>query len=121
DRGQYVNAGRGAGPDEQRSPAEPAELEDGLASALGGVDDLRGVWLEDAAGLGQRDRAALAYEQIGPELRLELAHVLGQRGLRQMDLLGGDAEALLPSHGEEHFALPERHSALPISAIQTSY
>jgi hypothetical protein len=55
------------------------------------------------------------------ELLLQFVDVLGQRGLGQMDALGGQAEALVPRDGQEHLELPERHRLSPIEAIQTMY
>ncbi len=53
------------------------------------------------AGLGRRQPATDALEEPDAELGLEPAHLLGERRLREMELLGGRRERAVPEGGEE--------------------
>src|SRR5215510_4321512 len=61
----------------------------------------------------------MADEEPNAQLFLELTHMLGERGLGEMDAFRRAAEALRPRHAEEHFELADRHRAFPISSIAT--
>ncbi len=53
------------------------------------------------AGGGQADRPAAAVDQLDPDYRLELANLLAQRGLRDVQALGRAAEIQLFGHRGE--------------------
>src|SRR5579875_242918 len=92
DRGGEQRRGRGAdGPEPDRAAALVL-LVGGGAQALGGLDHVEQV-RQQLASLGANGGAgALAIEDVHPQLGLELAHALAQRGLRDVQLLGGAPE-----------------------------
>jgi hypothetical protein len=74
-------------------------------------------FLQDAAGAGQESlpgggrvhTARGAVEQGGADLPLERGDLLGQRGLRDADGLGGAAEVLVLGQGEGVAQVPQLH------------
>ena len=64
---------------------------------------------EHPAGVGEGHAAREPVEEAGPERGLELPHVLGERGLAQVERLGRPAEAPGPRDREEDLELLERH------------
>ena len=88
--------------------AERLQLEVGQA-ALG--DDPLRMRQQRLAVAVSDDAARQPLEQRAPELLLELADALGQRGLRDGDLLRGRRQASLLHDGEElaqHMRVTER-------------
>ena len=61
------------------------------------------------AGARQRDRFARALEQLDAELDLERLDLLADRGLGDVELLGGAPEVQLAGDRHEVFELPEFH------------
>ena len=57
----------------------------------------------------QRAAAAGAVEELGAEILLERGDLAAQRGLRQVQLLGGPGEVAEPSHLDEAAQLLEVH------------
>src|SRR5262249_42976763 len=121
ERRQHVGPGRRAGADGQRSPLKAVQLGERLPPGGQRRDDARRVVAEDTPGLGQRDGSRMADEQPDAQLFLELAHVLGERRLREMNAFRRTAEALRLRHAEEDFELADRHRAFPINSITTMY
>ena len=82
---------------------------DGLVAQLAQRGQLRvdlvqarpGGTQQPLARLGRRDAAGGAGQQPQAKPRLEPAHGLAQRRLRDAELRGGTGEAPLPRHGEE--------------------
>ena len=64
---------------------------------------------EAAARLGEDEAAAGASEQRDAELRLELAHLLRDGGLREVERARGGAEGAVLGRGEEVLELLDRH------------
>ena len=84
----------------------------------GGVDvreDLRRPLDQQASGRGEVDAAGGALEEPGAQLRLELLDLLGQRGLRHVEALGGAAEVALLRDREEVAQVPQFHRTSPSS------
>src|SRR5262249_34508558 len=110
-----------AGPDEQRSALEPAQLVDRVAGATERGKEAQGVFLEDASGLGESHAPAQAIEQPRAQFPLELGHVLRECRLAQVQDLGRSTEALRAGHGQEHLELPEAelHKLTLIAPIRT--
>jgi hypothetical protein len=65
-----------------------------------GKDPL-GMVKEGRSGRRERDSVRVALEQRQTELTLQLADVLGERGLRHAQRLGGAGEVKLAGHGPE--------------------
>ena len=76
-----------------------ATTESRAASAASSV--ALGVRAQRVPRLGRLQPAADALEEPDAELRLEPAHLLGQRRLRQVELLGGGRERAVAEGGEE--------------------
>ena len=96
ERGDELVEAPGRRPAEDAERDRPAAQRGELADAVGGVLDgaqaAGGVLGERAAGLGGDDAAAGADEQVGAERLLELADLLGDRGLGHAQRLGGGGE-----------------------------
>jgi hypothetical protein len=69
-------------------------------------DDALGAGQQRPAGIGQRDAAVPAREQLGAQPGLQAAHLLGQRGLGDEQGLGGAGETHCVGHGEEVTQIP---------------
>jgi hypothetical protein len=92
DRGGEQRRGGGADGSEPDRAAALVLLVSGGAQALGGLDHVEQV-RQQLASLGADGGAgALTVEDVDPELGLQLAHGLAQRGLRDVQLLGGAPE-----------------------------
>ena len=78
--------------DRDRAAAQRGELADAVGGVLDGAQAAGGVLGERAAGLGGDDAAAGADEEVGAERLLELADLLGDRGLGDAQRLGGGGE-----------------------------
>ena len=65
-----------------------------------------------APGGAEDDAAADPMEQLNPELALEIGDRLGERGLRDMQLLCGPAEAVVIDDRQEVLELPRVHARL---------
>jgi hypothetical protein len=103
--GDEVDAGVIAGgpprPEGGRAAAQLAHGDDGVARRLGRVQRPLGVRAQRVPGLGRLQPASDALEEPDAELGLEPAHLLGQRRLREMELLGGRRERAAPEGREE--------------------
>ena len=103
--GDEVDAGvvaRGAPRAEGGRPAaQLAHRDDGLARRLRRVERALGVRAQRVAGLGRRQPAAHALEEAHAELGLQPADLLGDRGLRHVQLLGRGRERAVAIGGEE--------------------
>jgi hypothetical protein len=87
---QIAGAQQGSDPD---AAAERAtELVDVLAGLVELGDDASGAGGDREPGLGRRDAAARALEQRDAQLAFEPAHLVRQRGLGEVQLLGGARE-----------------------------
>ena len=78
--------------DRDGAAAQRGELVDAVGRVLDGAEAAGGVLGERAAGVGGHDAAAGADEEVGAERLLELADLLGDRGLRDAQGLGGRGE-----------------------------
>ncbi len=65
--------------------------------------------MEEAAGLGQRQRPGLAVEQLEAEFLLELLDLPAQRWLRDIEPFGRPGEAALLRHCDEILEVPKIH------------
>ena len=65
------------------------------------MQDGAGVFLKNLAGGSQQNAFAASLEKINPKSRLEVAHLLGDVGLRKAQSIGGAAEASCFRHFEE--------------------
>ena len=54
--------------------------------------------------------AAVADEELGPQLTFEVADLLGERGSRKVQSLCGPTEVQLLRNGDEVGQLPELHA-----------
>jgi hypothetical protein len=81
------------------------------------------VILEDPSRLGERDRPPEAVEQSSAEPALQLADVLGERGLAQVQAVGRTSEAPGLRHRQEDLELAHRriHKPCLIARIRTLY
>jgi len=75
------------------------------------VQDAARMAQEQLAGLGQRDAAAVAHQQVLPQLHLQLAHLPAERRLRHVDVDRGAGEAAQFSHTHKIFELLQIHRA----------
>lgn len=81
DAGHDVETGGRAGADQERAVCEAVEVGERLARALDRRDGAGGVLLEDTTGLGHGHFPTAPKKQLLPQLSLELADMLGERGL----------------------------------------
>lgn len=103
----------------------PIVADDELAAgAAGGVldggdgeidlgEDLAGVDVEGAAGVGELDADAVAIEEPGAELLLEGADLAAERGLGDVQPLGGAAEVQLLRHRLKIAQVAQFHARKP--------
>ena len=96
-----VVAGGPPRPEGGRAAAQLAHGDDRVARRLGRVQRPLGVRAQRVPGLGRLQPAADALEEPDAELGLEPAHLLGERRLREMELLGGRRERAVPEGREE--------------------
>ena len=75
-----------------RAAADRGELPDAVGGVLGRAQAARGVLGEGAPGVGGHHAAAGADEEVGAERLLELADLLGDRGLGHAERVGGGRE-----------------------------
>ena len=96
--------------DRQAATHEAPQLgelgEPGVELAEGALGALE----QQAPGFGQLHRAGRARQQAHTELRLEAAHVLGDRRLADVQLGGGAREVAMTRHRGERAELLEIHS-----------
>jgi hypothetical protein len=86
---QEVDPRRRTGVDDQRPLPEAVELVEGATAVGDRGRDPRRVGFEHPARFAEERDAPLAHEEAMAQLLLELADVLGECRLRQMDALGG--------------------------------
>ena len=96
-----VVARRAPRPEGGRAAAQLAHGDHRVARRLGRVQRSLGVRTQRVARLGRLQPAADALEEPHAELRLEPAHLLRQRRLGQVELLGGRRERAVAKGGEE--------------------
>jgi hypothetical protein len=87
-----VVAGRPPRPEGGRAAAQLAHGDDGVARRLGRVQRPLCVRAQCVPRLGRLQSATDALEEPDPELRLQPAHLLGERWLSQMELFGSGRE-----------------------------
>jgi hypothetical protein len=109
DAREDVQVGRGGEADREATDlAAAGALRDTLRS-LGLRENLAGV-LEKRAACGcELDAALRPVEEGDPELLLELANLLAEWGLRDLDPRGGATEVQFLRDGEEVAEVPELH------------
>jgi len=118
---QEVEARRRARADDEGAPRAARQVGDGLLRAVQRRQHPERVILQDPPRLGQRHRAPAPLEEARAEPALELAHVLGQRRLTQVDALGRPPKTPGAGHGQEHLELSHRgwHKLQLIGRIRT--
>ena len=94
--------------DRDRAGLQLGELVDAVGGVFDGAQAARGVLGERPAGLGGDDAAARADEEVGAERLLELADLLGDRGLRDAQRLGRGGERAELERGAEAAELLQR-------------
>ena len=107
--GDQVGGRRPEHPEAERAAAQVAHLGDGVPRPLDVGEDALGLGTEAAAGLGQHEAAAGAGEERDPELAFELAHLLRDRRLREVERPGGAAERAVLDGREEVGELLDCH------------
>ena len=90
-------------------PRQLAHLGHRLARPGQRCEHALGLGTEGAAGLGEDDAAADADEELDPELGLERANLLRERGLGEVEGAGGAAERAVLGRGEEVGELLQSH------------
>ena len=96
-------------PKPERAAAQVAHLGDRVARPIDVGEHALGLGTEAAAGLGEDEPAAGAGEERDAELALELAHLLRDRGLGEVERARGAAERAVLDGGEEVRELLDRH------------
>ena len=91
------------------APVMIPHVRDRLARAREGGLDALGLGPERAARLGEHDAPADAGEELDAELRLERAHLLGERRLGEIERAGGAAERAVLGGREEIGELLQCH------------
>ncbi len=76
---------------------------------LGLRQDRLGIGQEGAASVGQRHAARMAHEQLGIDLALERADLLGKRRLLHAQLLGRARDMALMRDGDEIAKVAQFH------------
>ena len=76
---------------------------------IDGCEDTFGLWTKRPPGCGERDPTTDAREQLHPELRFELPHLLGERRLGDVERARGGGERPVLGGGEEVAKLLEIH------------
>jgi len=95
---------------EGRQPAaQLADRADRLARPLGGGEHGLRVGTQGACALGQHDAAPDALKERDAELRLEAAHLLGERRLREMQRLRRGRERAVLDRREDVLQLLQGH------------
>ena len=107
--GQNVDAGGLIGGDDELAARVHFELGDGVLHTAAELQNLLGIIGEDAAGGGERDAAAEAFEELGAEFLLELPHLGANRRLRAIAGLRGLGKALQADNFEKCVELVEIH------------
>jgi hypothetical protein len=97
--------------DPDASPERAAKLIDLLACAVHLCQDAAGTGRDREAGLRRRDAPAGALEQRDAELLLEPAHLMRERGLGDVQLLGRTREVTVASHRLDAAQLPHVHAS----------
>ena len=107
-RRQQRHRRRGHRPDPHRA-GERAALVGGPLQRVGRLDHGEHVGEELAAVLAHRRPGAAPVEDLDPELPLQPPHVLAQRGLGEVQRLGGAAEGAEAGDGDGVFELLDSH------------
>ena len=107
--GDEVGGGGAEHAEAERPAAELANVADGVARAVDVVEHALGLRAEGPTGLRERDAATGTREQLDAELGLELADLLGERGLRDEQRPRGRGEGAVLDGGEEVAELLESH------------
>ena len=92
-----------------RALLQPGERGQVGADRVRSGQDLAGAFEHDGPGLGQHDAAAGSAQQRKAELRLQLADGVGDRGLREVELLGAARERSRLRDLDEGAQLTELH------------
>jgi hypothetical protein len=104
-----VEAGGAPRAERRRAAAQPAHLGDRVAGGLHLLQDALGVVAERPAGFRGHEAAPAALEERDAELCLQAADLLGERGLREVQLLRGGRERPVLDGGQEVLELLDRH------------
>jgi len=106
---EHTGTDRGDGPDAQASPTQTHEIPHRLPGDRSPLDEGFGVDPQSLAGRGEHGLAASAMEKRRAEFAFEIADLLAERGLREVQAGGGPGEVPLPGGFEEVFELVEFH------------
>src|SRR6266478_355821 len=109
--GQQIERGEFVGRDAQLAGLEFAQLNQGLLRVRPQVEQLLGVLLQGAAGVGEDPFAGGPVKQRLAQLLLEFANGLADRRLGTKQLLGRAREAPLAGHHQEDFELRKVHGS----------
>ena len=77
---------------------------------MGHCDEVRGAAVEHFAGLGERDAAGAADDELATELLLEFGQLIRERRLRDVEPAGRRGDLVLLRDGDEILELFEIHS-----------
>ena len=88
--------------------AAAVQVADCLARPRERREDAHRVILEDPSRLGERHRPPAPVEESSAEPPLQLTHVLGERGLAQVQAVRRASETPGPCHRQEHLELAHR-------------
>ncbi len=101
--GERADQVGGEGGRDAQAQVAAGEVLDVVDGAFGGgqvAQRAPGVVGVDGAGVGEPYRAAGAVQQLYAQGPLQLLDLLGERGLRDVQLLGGAGEVAVFGHGE---------------------
>ncbi len=109
---QQIKRGEFIGGHHQLAFLQFAELDQSLARIQPQIEQLFGILLEDASGIGQRAVARRAVEQGLSDLDFEFADRLTDGRLGAKKLLSGARKSALTGYGKEDFQLGKVHEAV---------
>ena len=108
---RHVYLARGKqGADRDPPRDEPLDLVDVALDALDLGEDPPRTLGDRAPGVGGDDAAAGALEELDAQLGLEPAHLVRERGLRDVQLLRGAGEVAMPVDGLDVPELAQLHA-----------
>jgi len=110
-----LNAGFGSRAERDREPPDLSVpcLAGGGHGVVGVLENAAHLLEEDAAGFRERDEVSRPVKEAHAELALEVLDLMGQRGLRDMELLRGSPEVKLVGDRNEVAQVPQFHRCTP--------
>jgi len=119
--GEHEDADGARGADAQPAAHEALEPVDGLAGLVERPERARPVVLQDAAGLGGKERPAFPEEQLHSQLLLEVLDLPRRRRLGERKLGNRPRDSLVPRDDEERAELVEVHGRSPMRAASHAF